>query len=239
MPTLQTAGLAWPTTVPSAGRAGRRSEAPGRLRWAKASPSGSSVLGVRWRGGRPVEGSLGPGCWLPLGSVRQEGPDASPRHSPSRWPCVDFSPRGLGAPPTGPSLSPALPRRLAGRCADPLLSGAGSVGRTPGGRAGATGSPRPGSLTAWLPPPGTAFARKQKEREGAPRGVPHSDPQRRSPLLSGALCPHVQATRGTSPAPRLHEACVWGVGLWDAGASLFFSGSFSLRKPSSLSSEDR
>lgn len=165
--------------------------------------------------GRAACGGLfGARLWLPLGSVRQEGPDASPRHSPSRWPCVDFSPRGLSAPPTGPSLSPALPRRLAGRCADPLLSGAGSVGRTPGGRAGATGSPRPGSLTAWLPPPGTAFARKQKEREGAPRGVPHSDLQRRSPLLSGALCPHVQATRGTSPAPRLHEACVWG---WGSG----------------------
>lgn len=81
-------------------------------------------------------------------------------------------------------------------------------GRQSGWRAGATGCPRPGSLTTWFPPSGTGFAQQvgamtsgKQRREGAWRGVPHSDLQRLSPLRSGARCPHAWATRGTSPAP--------------------------------------
>lgn len=77
-----------------------------------------------------------------------------------------------------------------------------------GWRAGATGCPRPGSLTTWFPPSGTGFAQQvgamtsgKQRREGAWRGVPHSDLQRLSLLRSGARCPHAWATRGTSPAP--------------------------------------
>lgn len=133
-------------------------------------------------------------------------------------------------PPTRPLLGPAFPQQLAGRCVNhPRSRKRGENARGPG---------RCHRISpAWLPPPGTGFtsevgartSRKQ-EREGARRGVPHSDLQGLSPLLSGPLCPHAQAIRGTPPAPRLHEACVWGVRLWDPGGSLFFCGSFQSKK---------
>lgn len=133
------------------------------------------------------------------------------------------------------------------RCVNPPRSrerGENAGGGQSGWRAGATGSPRPGSLTTWFPPSGTGFAQQvgamtsgKQRREGAWRGVPHSDLQRLSPLRSGARCPHAWATRGTSLAPRLHKACTWGVEPWDPSGGLSFCGSFSPKKSSSLSAE--